>query len=247
MNASSEVYLAYADHVVGAAEAWADAEIITAEQKIVVKDVASTIIAATNALRAAATSADDAQRAVNLAFARFGVRDVILDLRVMGLSDAILNGPAGRDRENPIFKHVFFKEQPHQITNGTMRKEPDVVEVLLARYDSAPDFAGKADVRKPLADALALSQATLNDLIAKEKAASMAVIAEHASRRALRTSLEQAYGKLRTAFPGRRDFVESFFPKRVRSEGKKDAAENGHPAVEPLPSPMPAAAPNPAG
>jgi hypothetical protein len=247
MNASSEVHLAYADHVVGAAEAWADAETITAEQKQVVKDVGSTITSAANSLRTAATSADDAQRAVNLAFARFGVRDVILDLRVMGLSDAILNGPAGRDRENPIFKHVFSKAQPHQITNGTMRKEPDVVEVLLARYDSAPDFAGKADAKKPLADALSVSQAARDDLIAKEKAARIAAVTEHASRRALRTSLEQVYGKLRTAFPGRREFVESFFPKRARSENKKDAPENGHPAAPPLPSPMPAAAPNPAG
>jgi hypothetical protein len=140
MNASSEVYLAYADHIVGAAEAWVDAETMTAEQKQVVKDIGSTVTPVTDAVRAATISANDAERAVNVALARFTVRDVILDLRVMGLSDAILNGPAGRNRENALFKHVFPKELPYQITNGNKRKEPDVVEVLLARYDSAPDL-----------------------------------------------------------------------------------------------------------
>ena len=53
--------------------------------------------------------------------------------------------------------------------------------------------------------------------------------AEIQARLGLRTALEQAYGKLRAASPGRRDFVESFFPKRDRAASMKDATEEPAP------------------
>jgi hypothetical protein len=100
---------------------------------------------------------------------------------------------------------------------------------LLARYDAAPDFDGKKEARSQIGSALAKSIEARDALDADEMAENKAADAELQARLALRTALEQAYGKLRAAFPGRRDFVESFFPKRDRAASKKDADEEPAP------------------
>jgi hypothetical protein len=225
VNASSQVYIDYGDHVEGAAEAWSEAEIITEAQKQTIKDVASMVGPAVAALRKASGATDEAGHGVSKARARFGVRDVILDRRVMGLSDTVLKGPAGRDRQSTAYKAVFLNDKPHEITGGNMREEPEVVEVLLARYDAAPDFDGKKEARALVEGALVKSIEAREALDAAEMAENKAADAEILARLGLRTALEQAYGKLRAAFPGRRDFVESFFPKRERTASKKDAPE----------------------
>jgi hypothetical protein len=229
VNASSQVYIDYGDHVEGAAEAWSEAEIITEAQKQTVKDVSTTVGPAVASLRTASGATDEAGRKVNKARARFGVRDVILDRRVMALSDTVLNGPAGRDRQSAAYKQVFLNDKPHEITGGNMREEPEVVEVLLARYDAAPDFDGKKEARALVEGALTKSIEAREALDDAEMAENKAADAELQARLGLRTALEQAYGKLRAAFPGRRDFVESFFPKRDRAASKKDAAEEPAP------------------
>jgi hypothetical protein len=47
------------------------------------------------------------------------------------------------------------------------------------------------------------------------------------SRIGVRTALEQVYGMLRTAFPGQRKLVESFFYRAERRTKKAKADENG--------------------
>jgi hypothetical protein len=94
VNASSQVYIECGDHVEGAAEAWSEAEILTEAQKLTVKEVSAMVGPAVASLRAASGAAEEAARMANRLRARFGVRDVVLDRRVMGLSDTLLNGPA---------------------------------------------------------------------------------------------------------------------------------------------------------
>lgn len=60
-----------------------------------------------------------------------------------------------------------------------------------------------------------------NNLDAHVAAENQAVNAELQARLNVRMALEQAYGKLRAAFPGQRAFVESFFLKRKRSDDSK--------------------------
>ncbi|HZF52443.1 MAG TPA: hypothetical protein VE093_27500 [Polyangiaceae bacterium] len=230
VNASSQVYIECGDHVEGAAEAWSEAEILTEAQKLTVKEVSAMVGPAVASLRAASGAAEEAARMANRLRARFGVRDVVLDRRVMGLSDTLLNGPAGRDRQSPAYKQVFLNDKPHEITGGNMREEPEVVEVLLSRYDATPDFDGKAAARSLIAGALAKSVEARGVLDAAEMAENKAADAEVQARLTLRSVLEQAYGKLRASFPGRRDFVESFFLRRERSAAKKDAADEPAPA-----------------
>jgi len=69
-----------------------------------------------------------------------------------------------------------------------------------------------------------------DDLDVGEMAETKAANAEVQARLALPAVLEQAYGKLRASFPGRRDFVESFFLRRERTAAKKDAADEPAPA-----------------
>jgi len=230
VNASSQVYVDYGDHVEGAAEAWSEAEVITDAQKQTIKEVLTVVGPAVAAVRAANGATEDAARKVNKARASFGVRDVILDRRVMALSDAVLNGPAGRDRQSNAYKQVFLNEKPHEITGGNMREEPEVVEVLLARYDAAPDFDGKKEARGVVQGALVKSIEAREVLDAAEMAENKAADAEIQARLTLRAALEQAYGKLRAAFPGRRDFIESFFPRRDRAASKKGEGDEPAPA-----------------
>jgi hypothetical protein len=213
--------------VVGAASAWSDAEIITPAQKAVVKEVGALVAAATAVVRASAVATEEAEQAVSVARAHYGVRDVILGRRVMGVSDALLNGPAERSRDTVVYKQVFRNEQANEIAGAKIRKEPELVEMLLARYDAVESFEGKDAAGQLLGEALKMSKETRSTLVDAEMARSKAVDAEATARMVLRMQLEQAYGKLRAAFPGKRDFVESFFPKRERASKKNVSVAAG--------------------
>jgi flagellar hook-basal body complex protein FliE len=221
-NASSAVCLSFGDAVLGAIEAWSDAETLTSDQQHTVIDLGKTIQPAVDKLRDSSQGSERAARAAIKARARLRVRDVILDMAVMRLSDVVLNGPAGRSREHPIYQQIFRGTTAGKITSAKVREEPALVERLLARLDDAPDFEGKAPARAALANALKKSFDALDAVDDAEAAENSAVDAELSARLALRLALEQTYGALRAAFPGLREFVESFFPKR---ESEKDAAD----------------------
>jgi|SRR6185503_990035 len=206
----------------GAVEAWADAEILTPDQQQAVVQVGQLVQPALDTLRATTLTTDSAERGAIKARARLRVRDVILDMGVMRVSDALLNGPAARSREHPVYQQVFRGAPAGKITSMKIREEPEVVSRLLDRFDGAPDFEGKTPARDNLAGALQKSYSALDQVDDAETAENAAVDAELGARIAVRGVFEQAYGKLRAAFPGRRDFVESFFPKR---EASKDDAE----------------------
>ncbi len=106
-NASSQVYLDHTDHFEGAAEAWADAELITPAQTKAVAEANLLVAGAAAKLRDIATVSDTTARAATKARAHYNVRDVVLDLRVMALSDALLNGLCGRSYTHVVYRHVF--------------------------------------------------------------------------------------------------------------------------------------------
>lgn len=221
-NASSAACLAYGDAVIGATDAWSDAETLTHDQQQTILDLGKAIEPTIDKLREASLASERTERVAIKARARLRVRDVVLDMAVMRLSDVVLNGPAGRSREHPIYQQIFRGTTAGKITSAKVREEPALVERLLTRLDDAADFDGKAHARDALAKALKKSFDTLDAVDEAEADENTAVDAELSARLALRLILEQTYGKLRAAFPGRRDFVESFFPKR---ESEKDAAE----------------------
>lgn len=225
VNASSDVYLTFSYHVEGAVEAWSDVELISDSQQKAVAEVGATVKPVIAALRAAAGASDEAERIATMAVARFRVRDVVLDLRVMGTSDAVLNGPAMRRRNSPIYREIFAGDNAGDITRARMREEPELVALLLGRLDKVDDFQGKAPARAALADAIQKSIAARDAADAASLVENQAGNAELSARLNLRLALEKAYGMLRTAFPGRRDFVESFFPKSERAAPKGGAVE----------------------
>jgi hypothetical protein len=227
VNASSQLYLTYCDHIEGAVEAWEDAEVLTAAQRQTVREVGDMLRPAVTHLRNALTATESAERIASRARARFNVRDVVLDLRVLATSDAVLNGPAARSREHPLYRQIFRDQTAGDITRVRMRDEPEVVSRMLERMDAATDFDGKAQVRVHLQQALQKSLVARSALDAAEQAERKAGDAELTARLALRTVIEQLYGKLRTAFPGQRDFVESFFPPRPGGTGSGDPQGGG--------------------
>jgi len=228
INASSDTYLDYSDHVEGAAEAWADAEKLTAEERAVVLEVSTLIQPAANKLRGARDATQVVERTAIKARARYRVRDNLLDKSVMGISDAVLNGPAGRSRDHATYAQVFRNEPAGKITGAAIYEEPEIVGRMLLRYDGIDDFAGKATARDVCSGALDKSLKARDALDSAEDALNKAGDAELAARMALRHTLEQAYGKLRTAFPSRRAFVESFFPKQAsrKRDASKQKSEN---------------------
>lgn len=232
VNASSAVYLLFAYHVEGAIEAWADVEIITAAQQAAVAEVGAVVAPLIADLRKAAQASDDAERAAAKAGARFRVRDVVLDLRIMAVSDTVLNGPAMRDRQSPVYKAVFAGDNAGDITRARMRDEPELAQLLIARLDKVDDFDGKKSARDALSAATQKSIDARDALDEAELAESKAGDAELAARLALRMGLEKAYGMLRSAFPGRRDFVESFFPKADRPAAKSGTDAGQSPAPD---------------
>jgi hypothetical protein len=212
LTASSQAYFLYCDHIDGAVEAWEDAGVLTVRQQQTVREIGEMLRSAVSNLRTAVSATRAAERTANRARARFHVRDVVLDQRVFALSDAVLNGPAGKSREHPIYRQIFRDQTANEITRVRMRDEPEVVVRLLDRLDAAADFEGKAQSRIHLQQALQKSLVARSALDAAEQAERKAADGELTARRLLRTVIEQLYSKLRAVFPGQNDFVESFFP-----------------------------------
>lgn len=225
VDAGSSVYFKHTDHFAGAVEGWSDAEIVTNDQRKAIASAGVIVDAAATALRNATVSRANAEREVTKLRARYGIRDFILDKRVLATSDAVLNGPAMRDRQHPTFRAIFKDGSAGDITERKLREEPEIAERMRDRLSDAPDFDGKARVKADLDEALTKSFSTRDALDAAESAERKAGDDELQARIAVRTALEQAYGLLRTAFPGQRKLVESFF-YRVDRRSKKTKGDD---------------------
>jgi hypothetical protein len=227
VDASSSVYFKYTDHFAGAVQGWSDAEIITTEQRKAVTDAGPIVDAAATTLRNALTSRANAERDATQLRARYFIRDIVLDKRIMATSDAVLNGPAMRDRQHPVFRAIFKDGTAGDITEAKVREEPELAARMRDRLADAADFDGKARVKSDLDEALAKSLSTRDALDAAETAENKAGDGELQARIAVRTALEQAYGLLRAAFPGQRKLVESFFYRAERRSKKAPSNESG--------------------
>lgn len=225
-SASSQIYLHFTTHTGGAVEAWRDAEVITAAEQAVVIEVGEQVSAAMNELVAREAAAEQAARVASKARARFGVRDAVLDLRVMATSDGVLNGPGLRKRESPIFKQVFLNATGTDIVRAKVREEPELAARLYDRLGKAPDFPGRGVLLKELGEAVERSMVARQALLAAEQAEATAKDDERLARLALRHTLQEVYGKLLATFPGRKSFVETFFPKRVSAAGASGEADD---------------------
>lgn len=105
-----------------------------------------------------------------------------------------------------------------------MREEPELAERLRDRLAASPEFEGKTHVQTDLHDAVSKSLATRDALDTAEANERSAGDAELQARLGVRTALEKVYGMLRTAFPGQRKLVESFFYRADR-RGKKNKGD----------------------
>ncbi|MDI1447850.1 hypothetical protein [Polyangium sp. 6x1] len=227
MNASSEVYEKHTDHFRGAAEAWADAETLTEAQRAAIVEADAVVKTAADGLASAVVVERAARRAATKLRACFSIRDAILDLRIMNVSDALLNGPAMRSRDNPLYKNVFQEGTAGEITEAKLREEPELAERILGRLAGVDDFPGKAAAQANLDEALKKSFVIRDGLDAAEMAQNKAGDAEIQARLAVRVALEKAHGILRAAFPGQRKLVESFFLRRERSAKKGGSGSGG--------------------
>jgi hypothetical protein len=221
----SAIYLKYTDHFAGAVEGWSDAEIITAEQRKVITEIGPIVDSAAIVLRDSLTSHAVTEREMTKLRARYGIRDIVLDKRIMATSDAVLNGPAMRDRDHPVYKTVFKDGTAGDITSAKVREEPELAERLRDRFATIDDFDGKARVKADLDEALTKSLATRDALDNAEAAENKAGDVELLARIGVRTALEKVYGMLLTAFPGQRKLVESFFYRADRRAKKTQSDE----------------------
>lgn len=228
MSASSDTHCNYAAHVVGACDAWKDAEIITPDQRTAIAEVLAMVQPRADDLRAKAILAEQAEEATSKARASFGVRDVVLNLRINAASDGLLNGPALRSRDNKLYRTIFLDGTASDITEARRRDKPELAAEVRQNLSTGPDFPARAGLLADLGEAITKSTDARTAMDAAEGAEALAGSAEMMARLSLRETLEKAYGKLRTAFPGQRDFVESFFPKQG-SSAKPSEAKKGQP------------------
>jgi len=227
VNASSKVYAKHTDHFHGAVEGWSDAEILTDAQRAAIVEAGSAVAPAAEALENAVGSYDKAARAATKLRARYFIRDIVLDMRIMAVSDAVLNGPAMRNRSNPVYKSIFQEGSASEITEAKLREEPEIAERIRDRLKGADDFEGKARVQADLDGAVTKSLATRDALDEAEMVENKAGDDEITARLAVRAGLEKAYGMLRAAFPGQRKLVESFFLRRERGAKKRKSDAGG--------------------
>jgi hypothetical protein len=230
VDAASIVYFKYTDHFAGAVEGWSDAEIISDDQRNVIADAGSLVEAVSITLRNASTSRANAEREATKIRARYAIRDIILDKRIMSTSDAVFNGPAMRDRDHPVYRTVFKDGTAGDITGAKIREEPEIAERMRDRFAATADFDGKARIKSDLDEALAKSFATREALDDAETAENKAGDIELQARVGVRLALDKVYGMLRAAFPGQRNLIESFFyraDKRTKKATTDEGAAHG--------------------
>lgn len=235
VNSSSDVYLDYTEHFEGAGEAWIDAEILSKVQVKAVKDALVIVSGSATKLRGSADTSGAAGRTATRLRARYRVRDVILDQRILGAGDALLNGLCGRNHEHTTYRYVFDGGTAGDLTNAKMREEPKLAAQALERYNKVDDFPGKQAAGDLLGDAIKRSLEVRTKLDEAEKADNTAGDDELLARLEVRKALEQAYGILVAAFPGQRAFVESFFPKRERTGKAEPTASDAAAPPDPAP------------
>lgn len=224
--AGDDVYNKYINHFDGAAEAWHDAEILNDDQQKAILAAQALVAKAGAALRTNIVALDQASYSATKLRARFSVRDILLDMRIMAVSDALLNGPAHRDRKSPVYKSVFQEGNAGEITDSKIRDEPEIAQRVSERLGKVAEFDAKSRVKADLDTALQKSFDARDALDDAEMAENQAGDAQIQARLDVRKALEQAYGILRTAFAGQRKLVESFFPRRERAS-KSDTPEDG--------------------
>ncbi|AKT42069.1 hypothetical protein [Chondromyces crocatus] len=223
-TASSQVHLEHAAHFINTEQAWREVEVISPEQRTLIQESGTVVRARTNTLAARVSSKVQAEAATSKARSSFGVRDMVLGMRLMACSDGLLNGPAQRDRSHTLYRTVMLGRTASEIRNMRPREEPELVDRVRTQLAEAPDFPAKVSLLADLDEALERSVAARTALDAALKVEAMAGDTEKAARIELRNALEHAYGRLRSSFPGQRSFVESFF---LRREKKKKAADEG--------------------
>lgn len=231
-TAGTDTYLDFGDFVEGACEAWGDAEGLTTGQQKTVLDVGKLMGTGTLLLRTNREKRAGAERAYHKAVARFHVRDKVLDRVVMATIDAVRNGPAGRSNDHPIMHELLRDQTGTEITRAAIREEPEIVARLLDRLEKLEDFDGKGALLEKGRATVAKSITARDSLDTAEKALNAAADDEMQARLGVRTAAEQGHGMLQAAFPGRRDLVESFFPRP--SGGHQGGDE---PATPPAPTP----------
>jgi hypothetical protein len=57
----------------------------------------------------------------------------------MSASDALLNGPANRNREHPVYRQVFKEGAASDITGAKLREEPELAQRVLERFDAVAE------------------------------------------------------------------------------------------------------------
>lgn len=227
LTASSNAHCQFAAHVVGACDGWKDAETINPDQRAVIVEVHALVQPRMEDLRAKATTAEQTEQATSVARARFRVRDVVLNRRVNAAGDGLLNGPAQRSRDNKVYRTVFRDGTASDITGARPRDKPELAGEVRQNLTAGPDFPARAGLLADLGEAITKSVEARTALDTAMNTESLAGSAEMMARLELRHALEQAHGKLKTAFPGQREFVESFFPKRKRSSDAAQAKTKG--------------------
>lgn len=230
VQASSDVFFQYVDHFLATAEGFGDAEIFTNEQKATIDATKTIIEAPATSLRNAYNARILAEGQTAKIRARYGIRDIVLDMRVMASSDGVLNGLAMRNRQNPLFQSVFQEGSASDITEANIREEPDLADRLCKRIVASPDFDGKQKIVADLSEAITKSMDTRKAMLLAEAAEASLGDQEHQARLKLRIALEQAYNMLRAAFPAQKKLVESFFPKakpRKKEAAKESTEETG--------------------
>ena len=218
-TAGTDVHLSYGDYAEGTHEAWKEVGMPTSQGQSTVDANLADLVKHNAALRQAQATHDEAVRLTNKARAAFIVSDQSCDSKVMAVSDALLNGPAMRNRNDPIYVQVIGSSRATDVTESIRTEQPEVVDQLLLRLDATDDFEGKQAARDALAKALAHMKAKREALRSAQTAEETAFIQLQAARQALRDTLTRGYGGLTAAYPNKRDFVEGFYLRRSVKKG----------------------------
>lgn len=120
------------------------------------------------------------------------------------------------------------------LTTGPLAEQPEIIDAMIARLDTVPDFKNKADLRQAVVDANARAKEKRAALQRAEADADLAYSRLQTARATLRTALTQLHSRLLSVYPDRKDFVESFFLRRKVRKG--DTEVETLPETAPPPS-----------
>lgn len=228
-SASSWTHIGFASFTYSSLVAWRDLDVLPADKRVVVSDLADALKGSMDELLKEARETQDAQIfARPTAQAKRNVGLVALKHALRDALQSVVSKIGLHSTDHPQVR-AFLPKLLGSVTELPVDKRAGEAGRAVTRLRALPDFEGKEALAARLEAAAKVAGEMVGEAEVTYGAWRQERSEEVMAKGKLRLTLETTHRSLGAAFPGQRDFVESFFLRASgrTSEGGDESADNG--------------------